>query len=88
MFSKVRENSQRVKLFKLLKINKKECKFFQTKLVSKRKFKNNLLENWEFKTRNNEKIPAYFIKPKEKKNILLLFTATLMVEIILLEEMS
>jgi cephalosporin-C deacetylase-like acetyl esterase len=67
MFSTAREKSQRVRLFKLLKINKNECKFFQTKLVSKRRFKNNLLENWEFKTRNNEKIPAYFIKPKEKK---------------------
>ena len=40
-------------------------------LVSKKKFKNNLLENWEFKTQNNEKIPAYFIKPKDKSKYLL-----------------
>ena len=67
MLSKANQNSQRKKLFKILGLEKNECKFIRSNLVSKKKFKNNLLENWEFKTQNNEKIPAYFIKPKDKK---------------------
>ena len=67
MLSRANQNSQRKKLFKILGLEKNECKFIRSNLVSKKKFKNNLLENWEFKTQNNDKIPAYFIKPKDKK---------------------
>ena len=67
VFSKINQNIQRKKLFKLLKINKNECKFVNANLIFKKNFKNNILEDWEFTNLNNEKIPAYFIKPQNKK---------------------
>ena len=67
ILSKANQSIQRKKLFQLLKINKNECKFIGSKLISKKKFKKNVLENWEFYNINNEKIPAYFIKPQEEK---------------------
>lgn len=65
--SKDKQNFQRNKLFKLLKIEKNECNFFRSKLLSKKIFKKNILENWEFRNLHNEKIPAYFIRPQQDK---------------------
>lgn len=68
ILSKANQNIQRKKLFQLLKIDKHECKFIQSKIISKKNFNKNTLENWVFYNTNNEKIPAYFIKPQEGKN--------------------
>ena len=51
--SKDKQNFQRNKLFKLLKIEKNECNFFRSKLLSKKIFKKNILENCEFRNLHN-----------------------------------
>jgi len=52
------------KLFNLLKIKKSECKFIKKKLVQKKIWKKNILEDWEFISSINETIPAYFLRPR------------------------
>ena len=52
------------KLFNLLKIKKSECKFKKKKLVQKKIWKKNILEDWEFISSINETIPAYFLRPR------------------------